>query len=345
MISHPLIPIIYARVIIAAANQSAADTKRLMAGTRINNHTLKEHSAGVTVDDYRRLLHNVKTVTGNPAMLLDAGATVPITAHGVVGIAFASSPNRMAVLDLMMRFVKLRSFFCSVRIEKSGEKTHCHLDIDPSLAEEKDTALDFILAVLMSSLMLPTLLPLSAPTIQLTRAKPVEHAYYEKLLGATISYDQSQDSITFDTAELELPTPFHDPEQFEIAVRKCRMLFMDEVSLNSTREAVELSFEKSPGMLWTLEQIAGGLHISPRTLQRRLKIEEANYQQVMDDWLMVMAAKYMDAEKLSVEATATLLGYTDEANFRRAFKRWHGCSPQVYRKKLAGSLRRFSIRI
>ena len=36
-------------------------------------------------------------------------------------------------------------------------------------------------------------------------------------------------------------------------------------------------------------------------------------------------------QNLTVDATATLLGYTDEANFRRAFKRWFGCSPQAYK--------------
>jgi len=55
---------------------------------------------------------------------------------------------------------------------------------------------------------------------------------------------------------------------------------------------------------------------------------------ILDDWLKQLAVQYLEAEQLSVEATATLLGYNDEANFRRAFKRWHGCSPQAHRRQL-----------
>jgi AraC-like DNA-binding protein len=87
-------------------------------------------------------------------------------------------------------------------------------------------------------------------------------------------------------------------------------------------------------MLWTLNQVAARLHISARTLQRRLGSEGTNYQQVLDDWLKQLTAQYLESEKLTVEATATLLGYNDEANFRRAFKRWHGCSPSVHRRQL-----------
>jgi AraC-like DNA-binding protein len=35
---------------------------------------------------------------------------------------------------------------------------------------------------------------------------------------------------------------------------------------------------------------------------------------------------------LSTEAIAEILGYSDTANFRQAFKRWTGESPQQYRR-------------
>ncbi len=334
MESHPLIPIIYCRVIIAAASRNAVDTRRMLEGCRINRQTLKQLDAGVTLDDYRLLLRNARAVSGEQTILLDAGAGIPITAHGVLGNAIGCSPDRMTVLDLLMRFAKLRGFFINFQLDKSGAKTRCHIQIDPLLGTEKDSALDFILAMLMETLMFPGLFPMSRARIQLMRAKPPEHAHYQQVLCAKITYEQPEDCIIFDTKELELPLPAYDQDQFELAVRKCKMLFLDKVKLDSTREAIELVFEKSPGMLWTIGRIAERLNISARTLQRRLKTEGTNYQQVLDNWLNQLTAKYLVTEELSVEATATLLGYNDEANFRRAFKRWHGCSPQAHRRQL-----------
>jgi AraC-like DNA-binding protein len=162
------------------------------------------------------------------------------------------------------------------------------------------------------------------------RAKPPEHAYYQQILGATITYDRPEDCVIFDTRELELPLPAYDQDQFELAIRKCKLLLVDRVKLDSTREAIELVFEKSPGMLWTLNQVAASLYISARTLQRRLGCEGSNYQQVLDDWLKQLAAQYLEAEKLSVEASAMLLGYNDEAN----------CRPSTYRQAIHNSAHR-----
>ncbi len=329
---QPREPIIYSRVITVAASRNASDTRRILEGTSINKQSLKQLDAGVSVDDYRRLLHNAKAVSGRQTILLEAGVGIPLAAHGALGNAVSCSRDRMTVLNLIKRFVKLRGTFSDFHVKKSATKTRCRIEIDPVLGEEKDSALDFMLAILMDTLMFQGLLPMSTPRIQLMRAKPPEHAYYQQILGARITYDQPEDCAIFDTKELELPLPAYDQDQFELAVRKCKMLLMERVKLESTREAIELVFEKSPGMLWTLNQVAARLHISARTLQRRLGSEGTNYQKVLDDWLKQLAAQYLESEKLTVEATATLLGYNDEANFRRAFKRWHGCSPQAHRR-------------
>lgn len=331
---QPRDPIIYSRAITVAASRNASDTRRILEGTSINKQSLKQLDAGVSVDDYRCLLHNAKAVSGRQTILLEAGVGIPLAAHGVLGNAVSCSPDRMTVLDLVKRFIKLRGIFSDFHIQKSATKTRCRIELDPVLGEEKDSALDFMLAVLMDTLMFRGLLPMSTPRIQLMRAKPPEHAIYQKILCAKITYDQPEDCVIFDTKELELPLPAYDQDQFELAVRKCKMLLVDRVKLDSTREAIELVFEKSPGMLWTLNQVAARLYISARTLQRRLSTEGTNYQQVLDDWLKQLTAQYLETENLSVEATATLLGYNDEANFRRAFKRWHGCSPQAHRRQL-----------
>ena len=69
-------------------------------------------------------------------------------------------------------------------------------------------------------------------------------------------------------------------------------------------------------------------------MQRRLKTLGTSYQALLDKWLSQEAVKYLVEENLTVEVTAVLLGYADEANFRRAFKRWFGQAPGVYKRML-----------
>ena len=320
------LPVIYFRLIIAAASRNPQDPARLMEG-------VSPLEGGVTVEDYRQLIRNARRVSGNACVLLDAGISAPITAHGVLSNAFGCSPHRMAILELLTRFSKLRSFFVSFDTRREGNRTRCVITIDSTLGEEADDALDFILGTLMASVMFRELAPMSTPHIQLTRSQSAEHAHYAQVLGASISYDERDNCIVFDTDDLEHPLPTHDAEQYSIAVEKCRALFTSEPSFGSTREAIERVFDRYPGVIWTTGQIASQLHVSARTMQRRLRDEGTSYQEILDNWLKSLALMYLEGQNLTVEATATLLGYNDEANFRRAFKRWFGCSPRAYRSR------------
>jgi AraC-like DNA-binding protein len=343
MTSEPTIPLIYGRVIIAAASRTSADSRRMLAGTDIDLKLDAQWDAGITLEDYRALLRNAVSVSGNPTVLLDAGVGTPLPAHGLLANAIGCSPDRLAIIELMTRFIKLRGFFCNIKLEQGTHKTRVYIDISEDVGTERETALDFILGAMVHSVLLGEMVPLADLRIDLKRSRPAEYEHYRQVLGASINYNSSENFITFDTGDLRRPLPAYNPEQFEIAVRKCQSLLVDGPRYSTRREAVERIFERSPGMLWTLDQVSRALHTSSRTLQRHLKQEGISYQAVLDYWLKQLATKYLEEEKLSAEATATLLGYTDEANFRRAFKRWQGCSPREYRERQVGAAAEFDL--
>jgi AraC-like DNA-binding protein len=81
-----------------------------------------------------------------------------------------------------------------------------------------------------------------------------------------------------------------------------------------------------------LGSIADGLHLSERTLTRRLSSEGTSYRRVKNEVLRHWAQQYLLHTEDSVESIAASLGYQDAANFRRAFRGWYECSPQAFRR-------------
>ena len=87
------------------------------------------------------------------------------------------------------------------------------------------------------------------------------------------------------------------------------------------------------GTVPTLSQVASRLFISTRTLRRRLEDAQTSYQEIVGETRRDLAVRYLTQTSLSTEAIAETLGYSDTANFRQAFKRWTGESPQQYRRR------------
>ena len=94
-------------------------------------------------------------------------------------------------------------------------------------------------------------------------------------------------------------------------------------------------FRTSEPPLPDLGDVAFDLNVSQRTLNRRLQAENASFRQLKSQALARWAKQYLRETEHSVEAIAEELGYTDTANFRRAFRKSEGCSPIEYRRSMS----------
>jgi AraC-like DNA-binding protein len=112
-------------------------------------------------------------------------------------------------------------------------------------------------------------------------------------------------------------------------------------NINDTRpaliqalRALILDLEHGPA---SLGDIANRLALSERTLRRRLHALGTSYNKILQDVRSSTAQECLRDSNLTTESIAWRLGYTETANFRHAFKRWTGQSPQAFRRQLHGA--------
>ena len=82
------------------------------------------------------------------------------------------------------------------------------------------------------------------------------------------------------------------------------------------------------------DQVAAELHMSERTLQRRLVEEATSFLQLLDDTRRELAEQYLGRLHLSLAQAAYLLGFADQSRFSRACTQWFELSPGQYRSQL-----------
>jgi AraC-like DNA-binding protein len=78
-------------------------------------------------------------------------------------------------------------------------------------------------------------------------------------------------------------------------------------------------------------EVARALHMSPRTLQRRLELEGTTFSEVLDRARLSAARALLSERELPLAEVASRLGFSDVATFSRAFKRWTGMPPGQWR--------------
>ena len=85
------------------------------------------------------------------------------------------------------------------------------------------------------------------------------------------------------------------------------------------------------------EEIAGMVHMNERTMRRKLEGEGTSFGEILDDVRASLASEYLKTTKMTTEDIASLVGFSDAANFRRAFRRWTGKAPKEFRSPTAVS--------
>jgi AraC-like DNA-binding protein len=89
--------------------------------------------------------------------------------------------------------------------------------------------------------------------------------------------------------------------------------------------------EQMPWRFPSIDGMAGELSLHARALRRRLEAEGTTYRNILAEVRRALAIEYLRNTRMTNEDIASRLGYSDAANFRHAFVRWTGRSPQSYR--------------
>jgi AraC-like DNA-binding protein len=86
---------------------------------------------------------------------------------------------------------------------------------------------------------------------------------------------------------------------------------------------------------YSVSAIADQLHMSVRTLQRRLEDEGTAFGELLDSTRHIAALEYLKDPRIAIAEVAYLLGFSESSTFYRAFKRWTNTTPVQFRRSLA----------
>jgi AraC-like DNA-binding protein len=99
-----------------------------------------------------------------------------------------------------------------------------------------------------------------------------------------------------------------------------------------TRKVVDY-LSRSPSLeSATIEPLAEEMHMTERTLRRKLHEEGTNFQRIKDDYRRDKAMIELSQADKPIQKIAEELGFAEPSAFSRAFKKWTGLTPIRYKQ-------------
>jgi AraC-like DNA-binding protein len=164
-------------------------------------------------------------------------------------------------------------------------------------------------------------------------AEPAHGAVYREVLGDDVRFACDAASWSFPASLLAQALPSSNPALRELYEAECARLLSDLEDSQDLRTQTLRLLRKFEGQYPKMPQIAGMLHLSPRTYRRRLAMEDSSFQTLLDTVRSEHATRQLREGRLPISSIAYRLGFTDPSNFRRAYRRWTGRTPGEVRRQ------------
>jgi AraC-like DNA-binding protein len=270
-------------------------------------------------------------VSTDPAMGLLLGTETKIERFHPIALAALSTENFGAAIDQMARYKQLT---CPEEIVQEKDDEEWSLQFRWLLADdvEPPVLIECCFAWVLSTARQGTGTRLSPLRVEFVQ--PRAHVRtIERHFGCPVVAGALRNAIVFRAADAQRPFVTRNAELLGMLAPQFEEELKRENGDENFAERVRIAIQqKLTGRRPTIEDIADALHISSRTLQRRLQEEGSSFQRVLDEARHQLARHYLNNSVLELNEAAYLLGYEDGNSFVRAFRTWEGIPPARWRE-------------
>jgi AraC-like DNA-binding protein len=287
----------------------------------------------VSIAALEQLATRAAALTGEPGLGFYLGLQVPVSSHGFVGFAAMASPTLGEALDVAVRFAPTRTNAIALRAQTGGGAASVVLEELAPLGAARELLVCSMLVGLQHAAEALTGKRMEG-SADFALPEPPHAARFRHLIRGGMRFGQPAHQIVFDASALALPVVMADPVALRLARDQCQRE-LDEIGAGASAAARVRAFLNEPrreGAPAGLDETARALGLSARTLKRRLADEGTDFSTLLDDQKRQRALLLLRSADLSVEDVAARVGYSDVANFTRAFRRWAGTTPTAYRR-------------
>ena len=253
---------------------------------------------------------------------------------GVFGRLIAQSLTLHESIQSSVELISSYNSGLQIWIERHGDQVRYCQKYAESLPQDRITEvvhLGFVNAMVSPR---HALGPNWTPTRIELASNPIDLApYFSGFADLPVSFNQPHTSMWADQRVLSAPLPLWDASDCPPAGDEDKATFIQSSPAAEPTAQLEQAIESALGHpKMSLPLTAAIIGTSARTLQRRLAERGSSFSRLLQGVRFRNAQRLLRDPKMPLGEIAKRLGYTDLANFMRAFRRWTGVGPNEFRR-------------
>ena len=340
ILHRPCVPLAYILQTLEQAAERGVRREQVIEGLGISPGALEQSDARFSLLHYTQIMYRSMKLSGDFSFGYEFGLRLKLTAHGFVGLGLMSLPTLRDAVEFGIKNIQLLTPCYSLRLFVEGKQAVIDMREAIPFGPLRKYGFDMLLVAFARAGQ--QLMAALKPVVEISfdYPEPEYYARYRERLPP-VRFSAGANQLRFPAEFLDLPLNTANRVTAKLMGDQCEreMSMLGHTKDFLARVRATLVIRKRGGYP-ALETVSSRLFMSSRTLKRRLREHGVSFQKLLDETRLGDSRRLLENPTLSIEDIAARVGYSEPANFTRAFRKWTGSAPSSYRAQALRSASR-----
>jgi len=334
--SQHLYPPYKIAVLVKLLAESGVPAAVALHGTRLNCAVLDNASCLTSIEQYLLVCRNALRLLQDRSLPFRLGGRLHLADYGMYGLLLLSCES---VRDYFRNAVKYQLLATpTMSVDSIADDRHALWILDDGSAHELPQDLRKFLVeqqVALQTTHLQDVLgkPWRPALACFAYPAPPHQELYSAYLQCPCIFDWHRHEIRYPREILAQAPCLANPLTVTKLQSICDGLIADIVGSLGFAGKVDQMLRRMPDLGANMKAVASSLRMTDRTLRRRLADEGTSFSTLSRHVKYSVATQHLKRSEISIEQVSAFAGFSDPANFRRAFIRWTSMTPAQFRRQ------------
>jgi len=317
----------YLALIVSEAARHQVDMRALFRGLDIEASDLDVPGTMIPHGEAIKIVRRVMRHRPMAEFGIALGQRAMVTELGALALGLLAASTLGDAVGLALRFPRSAGYLLEVRSASSGNLHQFVAEPFPGDHDLQPFLVDLTFSASVQLRRQITMAGYSPTAAELVSETPLNAAAHEAFYGCPVRFGCRKNVLVTPACWKTFPLPWANVMASRLSID---LLERESDRLNSMPAvgfAVERALRKRLPNLPDLAQVAESLHLSERTLRRRLAESGLSFRKLLDESRQSRALELMTDGQRSLGEVAVASGFSGARAFARAFKRWTENTP------------------